>query len=113
MLTTPSEIVAVPSRSSKRRIVDRARMVAINFLCFQADNAAEEVSWRREELGTDRSRVDLVIVGIYMSVKFVIGEYRLLWEALKRHQSELESEFAVTEDDQLVVDDKLFSSAYV
>ena len=42
-----------------------------------------------------------------MSVKFVIGEYRLLWEALKRHQSELEREFAVTEDNQLVVDDKL------
>nr|WP_297383613.1 hypothetical protein [uncultured Roseateles sp.] len=44
-----------------------------------------------------------------MAVKFVIGEYRLLWEALKRHQSELEKESAATEneDDQLLVDDKL------
>lgn len=44
-----------------------------------------------------------------MAVNFVIGEYRLLWEALKRHQSELEKESAATEDedDQLLVDDKL------
>ena len=44
-----------------------------------------------------------------MAVKFVIGEYRLLWEALKRHQSELERESAATEDEdkQLLVDDKL------
>lgn len=44
-----------------------------------------------------------------MAVKFFIGEYRVLWEALKRHQAELERESAATEDedDQLLVDDKL------
>jgi len=44
-----------------------------------------------------------------MAVKFVIGEYRVLWEALKRHQAELERESAATEDedDQLLIDDKL------
>ncbi|WP_343638134.1 hypothetical protein [Roseateles sp.] len=44
-----------------------------------------------------------------MAVKFVIGEYRVLWEALKRHQVELERESAATEDEdaQLLVDDKL------
>lgn len=40
-----------------------------------------------------------------MSVKFAIGEYRVLWEALKRHQSELERES--TADEQLLIDDKL------
>ena len=44
-----------------------------------------------------------------MAVKFVIGEYRLLWEALKRHQAELErlSASATSEDEQLLIDDKL------
>lgn len=44
-----------------------------------------------------------------MAVKFVIGEYRVLWEALKRHQVELERESAATKDEdaQLLVDDKL------
>lgn len=44
-----------------------------------------------------------------MGIKFAIGEYRVLWEALKRHQAELERESAATqgEDDQLQIDDKL------
>ena len=44
-----------------------------------------------------------------MAVKFVIGEYRVLWEALKCHQAELERESAAAEDedDQLLIDDKL------
>lgn len=44
-----------------------------------------------------------------MAVKFFIGEYRVLWEALTRHQAELERESEATEDEdaQLLVDDKL------
>ena len=44
-----------------------------------------------------------------MAVKFFIGEYRVLWEALTRHQAELERESEATEDEdaQLLIDDKL------
>ncbi|WP_431051737.1 hypothetical protein [Roseateles sp. L2-2] len=44
-----------------------------------------------------------------MAIQFVIGEYRLLREALKLHQSKLqrESEAIEDEDEQLLVDDKL------
>lgn len=44
-----------------------------------------------------------------MAVKFLIGEYRVLWEALTRYQDELERESAALDgkDDQLLVDDKL------
>lgn len=46
---------------------------------------------------------------VQLAIKFVIGEYRVLWEALKRHQAELERESAATEgeDDQLLIEDKL------
>lgn len=44
-----------------------------------------------------------------MAVKLLIGEYRVLWEALTRHQAELERESEATEDEdaRLLVDDKL------
>lgn len=44
-----------------------------------------------------------------MAIKFVIGEYRVLWEALTRYQSDLERLAVETsdEDDRLLVDDKL------
>lgn len=44
-----------------------------------------------------------------MAVKFVIGEYHVLWEALKRYEAELDKESDATEDEdaQLLIDDKL------
>ncbi|ALV07508.1 hypothetical protein [Roseateles depolymerans] len=44
-----------------------------------------------------------------MAMNFLIGEYRVLWEALKRYQTELAvlSDSATDEDAQLLADDKL------
>lgn len=44
-----------------------------------------------------------------MAVKFAIGVYRLLWDALRRQQFELERELAAADDEdcQLILDNKM------